>query len=63
MPAVYAHRRFGAEVLACCRNGAARAAIGAFHTLYDAGALINCGKFTVKISRVSFPAGDFSFGG
>ena len=26
MPAVYAHRRFGAEVLACCRNEAARAA-------------------------------------
>ena len=37
MPAVYAHRRFGAEVLACCRNGAARAAIGAFHTLYEVG--------------------------
>ena len=37
MPAVYAHRRFGGEVLAVCENPMARAAIHRFPVLYQIG--------------------------
>ena len=37
MPAVYAHRRFGGEVLAVCENPMARAAIQRFPALYQIG--------------------------
>lgn len=37
MPAVYAHRRFGGEVLAVCENRTARAAIQRFPALYQIG--------------------------
>lgn len=37
MPAVYAHRRFGGEVLAACRNDVARTAIETYPDLYRIG--------------------------
>lgn len=37
MPAVYAHRRFGGQVLAVCENPMARAAIRRFPVLYQIG--------------------------
>ena len=37
MPAVYAHRRFGAHVLAACRSGEARIAIESWPDLYNIG--------------------------
>ena len=37
MPAVYAHRRFGEEVLAACQNDEARTAIESYPDLFRIG--------------------------